>query len=189
MAKRVFGRHIALAAMGILVVLAIGADGPKRTIKANGLEFEAPSAWKSVRPSSTFRLAQLAIEPVKPDTDAAELQVFAFPGGAGSVQDNVQRWQKQFIDDAGGTPKISTEKRKGKNTEVLYVEVAGRYVAAVRPGAAEHLDKPGYRLLGGIVDNPDTAYFLKLIGPDATVKAAKPAFEELIASMSVPKKQ
>jgi hypothetical protein len=132
-----------------------------------------------------MRLAQLSIPAVDPDKDAAELVVFAFPGGAGSVQDNIKRWQSQFVDESGNPAKITREKRKGKNVDVIYAEVGGRYVAAVRPGSDEHHDKPGYRLLGGIVETPGNAFFLKLVGPDKTVKAAKDAFDDLLSSITV----
>jgi len=169
----------------ILVLAGLGADAPKQTIQGEGLKFEAPAAWKSTRPRTGMRVAQLSIEAVEPDKESAELAVFFFPGGAGTVQDNIKRWQDQFVDEGGNPPKITREKRKGKNVDVTFAEVAGRYVAAVRPGSPEHLDKPGFRLLGGIVESARGAFFLKLVGPDKTVKAAKPAFEDLISSITV----
>jgi hypothetical protein len=165
--------------------LALGADTPTKTISARGLSFEAPLTWKSTPPATPMRLAQLTIEPVKPDRDPTELQVFAFPGGAGSVDANIKRWQAQFETKAGKPPEVTTEKRKGKNVDVTFVEVAGTYVAAVSPGSDQKHNKPEYHLLGAIVETPTIAYFLKMVGPDRTVKAAKPAFDDLIKSMSV----
>lgn len=168
-----------------LALAALGADTPTQTIEAKGLTFKAPTTWKRTPPASQMRLAQLQIDPAEGDKEPAELQVFAFPGGAGSVQANVDRWQGQFQDKEGNRPKVVSEKRKGKNADVTFVEVAGRYVAAVRPGSSEKLDKPDYRLLGAIVVTPDVAYFLKMVGPEKTMTAAKPAFDELIRSISV----
>jgi hypothetical protein len=74
---------------------------------------------------------------------------------------------------------------KGQNTEVTHVEISGRYVAPLMPGSRETVDKPNYKLLGAIVVTPEVSYFLKAVGPDATMKAASKDFDALIASMKL----
>lgn len=175
-------QRIGLAAL-LLSSAAFGAAVAKRTVDAGGLTFEVPEGWKSLRPSSSMRLAQIEVAPAEGDAEPAEMTVFAFPGGVGTVEANVARWRDQFRDEAGNAPPITSEARKGKNTDVTFVEVAGRYVAAVMPGQARRNDKPNFRLLGAIVQAPRATYVLKLVGPDKTMKAAKPAFDELIGSM------
>jgi hypothetical protein len=184
MTKRNCFRGVALGAIAVAVA-ALGADPPTQTIDAGGLTFQAPSSWKSSRPSSLMRRAQLAVPAAPGDGEPAELVVFAFPGGAGSVQQNVARWQQQFEDPSGNPPKITTETRRGQNVDVTVVECAGRYIAAVQPGSPERFDKPDYRMLAAIVQTPEVAYFLKMVGPDKTVKAAKPAFDDLCKSITV----
>ncbi|HEX8198995.1 MAG TPA: hypothetical protein VF590_00805 [Isosphaeraceae bacterium] len=181
-------RGVALLGAVAATVVALGADAPPQTIDAGGLTFQAPGSWKSSRPSSFMRRAQLAVPPAQGAGESAELVVFAFPGGAGTVQQNVARWQQQFEDPSGKPPRITSEARRGKNVDVTVVECAGRYVAAVQPGSPERLDKPDYRMLAAIVQTPEVAYFLKMVGPDATVKAAKPAFDDLCKSITVPRR-
>ena len=53
------------------------------------------------------------------------------------------------------------------------------------PGSSKVLDKPNFRLLGAIVQTGTTGYFLKMIGPDKTMIAARPGFDQLIASIKV----
>jgi hypothetical protein len=168
-----------------LAAAALAADTPKQTIHARGLSFEAPKTWKSSPPRSTMRAAQLSVDPAKGDSEPAELVVFVFPGSAGTVEANIERWRSQFEDKDGKTPKAVTEKRKGKNADVTFVEIAGRYVAPLQPGSSEKNNKPDFRLLGAIVETSQFAYFLKMVGPDKTMKSAKPAFDELIASIRV----
>ena len=177
-------RGLALGAIAAAVA-ALGADAPTQTIDAGGLTFQAPGSWKSARPSSAMRRAQLTIPATAGDAEAAELVVFAFPGGAGSVQANVARWQQQFEDKDGNPPKITRETRKGQNVDVTVVECSGRYVAAVQPGSPQRFDKPDYRLLAAIVQTPEVAYFLKAVGPDKTIGQAKPAFDDLCRSITV----
>jgi hypothetical protein len=154
-------------------------------VEARGITFEVPKAWKGSKPASAMRLAQYAVGPVGDDKEPAELVLFAFPGGAGTVEANLERWQNQFVDAGGNPPTIESVKRPGKNVDVIFAECAGRYVAAVSPGSPEKYDKPGWRLLGAIVTTPSTGYFFKMVGPDQTMKAAKPAFEAMIRSMEV----
>ena len=168
-----------------LVLGSLGADEPPRTIEAGGLSFEAPGSWKASQPRSSMRRAQLSVAPARGDDEPAELVVFAFPGGAGTVEQNVERWRSQFRDADGSPPRIESKRVKGKNVEVTRVETAGRYVAPETPGSSKVLDKPNFRLLGAIVQTGTTGYFLKMIGPDKTMIAARPGFDQLIASIKV----
>jgi hypothetical protein len=178
------GRTTALGA--IAAVLAIGlaaADGPTRKIDAGGLTFEAPASWKATPPRSSMRRAQLTIEPAGGDKEPAELVVFAFPGGGGTVEDNIKRWQSGFKDESGNPPKVESKVVKGQNVEATRVETHGRYVAPVFPGSPETNDKPNYRLLGGIVQSGGIGYYFKLVGPDKTVTAARDGFDSLLKSL------
>src|SRR4051812_5962983 len=176
--------RLAAVAFGLLL---LGADDATQAINAGGVKFEVPKAWKSSKPSSAMRLSQLKVEPVKGDEDPAELVIFKFAGGGGSVKANLDRWQQQFVDKDGNPPKLTTDTRKGKNTDVIFAETSGRYVAAVTPGAAEKLDKPDWHLLGAIVQTDDAGYFFKMVGPEKTMKDAKPAFEAMIKTIAVGK--
>ena len=44
--------------------------------------------------------------------------------------------------------------------------------------------KPGYRLLGAIVEGPEGAVFFKLTAPSRTAEAQRAAFEALLKSVS-----
>jgi hypothetical protein len=178
-------RFATVGLVSALVGIAAAADDATKTIKKDALSFQVPTAWKTEVPKSSMRAAQLKIDPIKGDDEAAELVVTAFRGGAGGVEANVDRWEKGFIDADKGTPKAKVEKKKGINVDVTRVEVAGRYVAPVMPGQAGKNDKPNYRLLGAIVITPEYGYFFKLTGPDKTVAASSKAFNELIESIKV----
>ena len=153
-------------ALSALVLFVTGADDPKQTIDARGLKFEAPEAWKTSPTVSQMRRATLKIEPVAGDEFPGELVVFAFPGGVGSVDDNIKRWQNQFKDKDGNPPRIEKKTVKGKNVEVTRAETSGHYFPA-QFGRPEP-DRPGARLLGAIVLTDSTAYVIKLVGPDKT---------------------
>ena len=187
MSKSLIHRALTVGLVAALVGVSVAAEDETQTIKAGALSFKAPSAWKKETPKSAMRQAQMKIEPAAGDDEPAELVVFAFPNGAGSVESNIDRWEKQFIDADKKTPKAKVEKKKGLNVDVTRVEVSGRYIASVTPGAATKNDKPEYRLLGAIVTTPDTGYFFKLTGPEKTVMASSKGFDSLIESMKLDK--
>jgi hypothetical protein len=168
-----------------VVVLVAGADDPKRTIEARGLSFQAPESWKSVPTRSSMRVAQLKVEQVKGDEFPAELVVYAFPGGAGTVDANIKRWQSQFTGPDGNPPKIESKTVKGKNVEVTRVETSGRYKPAPLPGVSPEPERENARLLGAIVVTDRVGYFLKMVGPDKTMGSIRPAFDELLSSIEV----
>jgi hypothetical protein len=181
-------RRFGLGAIAVVLGgLALGADAPTQTIDAGGLTFQVPAAWKSSPPTSRMRRAELKVAPAEGDKDPAELVVFAFPGGAGTVEDNIKRWQDQFKDEKGDPPRIDSKKVKGKNVDVTRVETAGHYFPMTFPGQPKQADRPNYRLLGAIVQAGETGYYLKMVGPDKTMQAARPDFDQLIASVSTEK--
>jgi len=156
-----------------------------QAIDAGGLTFQVPASWKSTPPASQMRRAELKVAPVEGDKEPAELVVFAFPGGAGSVEANVKRWQSQFKGADGNPPPVDSKTVPGKNVTVTRVETSGHYFPSQFPGQARQPDRPNYRLLGAIVQTSQTGYFLKMVGPDKTMQAARAEFDQMIATMSV----
>ncbi len=185
--KKARGWIGAVAAIGILA-LVLGADDPKKTIEAGDLSFQAPDSWKSVPTRSTMRKAQLQVAAVPGDEFPALLVVYAFPGGAGTVDANVKRWQEQFRDADGNPPKIESKTVKGKNVEVTRVETSGHYKPSPIPGVAPEPERANARLLGAIVVTDKVGYFLKMVGPDKTMTSIRPAFDELISTLEVGEK-
>ena len=181
-----YAKRFSFAAIAVGLLL-MGADDATETITARGISFAIPKTWKASEPSSSMRLAQIKVGPEKGDDEPAELVLFAFQGGGGSIDANLARWKAQFEGKDGKPPEMTTDKRKGKNVDVTFAETAGRFIAAVKPGSPEKFDKTNWRLLGAIVQTESTGYYFKMTGPEKTMKAAKPAFEAMIKSISTEK--
>jgi hypothetical protein len=180
-----------LAALGGLFVLIAGsarAEGPTQAVDAGGVSFEAPSAWKKITPRSQMRRAQFEIAPAQGDENAAELILFVFPGGAGGVEANVERWRKMFKTGEGAIAKAEVTKAKAKNAEATRVEVSGHYYPSSFPGQPPQADHANYRLLGAIVVTDSAGYFLRMVGPEKTVNTAKADFDKLIGSIKIAEK-
>ena len=146
------------------------------------LPFTAPASWESQAVSSSMRKAQYRIPGQAGD---AELVVFYFgPQGAGSDEDNINRWVSQF-QNPDGTPVAAAEpsKRQVNGVEVTTVEVAGRYVAAMQGGTDPRHGQEGQRMLAAIIKTGEGPHYLKMLGPDATVSENRDGFEQLLKSL------
>jgi hypothetical protein len=118
---------------------------------------------------------------------AAELVAYHFGAtGAGSVEANLARWFGQFEQPDGRPSKDAArvEQRTIAGLQVTRVEVSGRYVAEVRPGAQERHDQADAAMLAAIIQAADGAYYLKMVGPRATVEAARAGFDAMLASIA-----
>ena len=175
------------ASVALAATAAATAEDETKKVEAGGLSFQVPTDWKVNPPSNQMRLMEIQVGPAEGDEEPAELVVYAFPGGAGTVADERRRAGSSSSSTRTASTRRSRPRtiKAQRGDEVTVVETAGRYVAAVRPGSPERVDKPGYRLLGAILTTPRTGYFLKMVGPDKTVAEAKPAFEALVKSMAV----
>jgi hypothetical protein len=157
----------------------ITPSGETRDEKVAELALKVPKEWETQQVTSQMRLAQFALP--GPGGDA-ELVVFRFPGGAGGVQANIDRWKGQFkppegktIDDVTKTTNFDAGKLK-----VTLVDVTGHYAAPERPGSTTMVDEPDSRMLSAIVEGSGDAFFLKALGPRKTLDIWAKAYEDML---------
>lgn len=116
------------------------------------------------------------------DPEPGEVAVFYFgPGQGGGVQANVDRWLGQFPQKTGA-PK--TDKSTVAGMGVTVIDVSGTYAASATPMSTEKTNKPGFRMLGAIVEAPQGAVFFKFTGPAKTVAAQEAAFKGMIKTIT-----
>jgi hypothetical protein len=172
-------------AVAAVALLCVAADEPKQTIDAKGLTFDAPKSWKSTPlPATSMRAAQLRVEAIEGDDYPAEMAIFAMARQSGSVEDNLKRWQSWFKDEDGNPSKMESRKVQGKNVEVVRAETHGEYHPAQLGGRAEPVRK-GARFLGAIVTTDGASYYIRMVGPDKTMKKLTPDFDEMLKTMKV----
>jgi hypothetical protein len=163
--------------LSLLCALATTIFAADDTFKAGGLTFQKPASFKS-KPASGMRAAQLEFTA---DGKTAEAVFFAFGGGAGGVQANVDRWLGQF-EEPKDKLNSKVEKKKVGEKEITYVEAEGTYKSGMPGGPTT--PKPGTKLLGAILEGPEGNVFARMTGPAATVKAAEADFRKMIESAS-----
>lgn len=172
--------HILTAAVAAGVLAAPAAGQPT-------LGYDAPGDWIEEPAPSPMRAAQFRLPRVPGDPEDGELVVFYFGGSGGGVEANLQRWigQMEQPDGRSSFAVASTTAFEANGLDVTLLDVPGTYVAAVRPGAAERLDKPGFRLLAAVVETPVGPWFFKLTGPARTIDRWDAAFTAFLRTVRV----
>jgi hypothetical protein len=145
---------------------------------------QVPADWQEKPSVSNMRAAEFQL----PAGDGrAEVIVYYFgQSGAGSVQDNIDRWVSQFT-QADGKPSSEVTKEEQATfagQAASLVSVSGHYAARAMPGA-EAVDKPDQSLLAAIVPSPKGPYYFRLIGDRAAVAAQTGKFRELLSSLKI----
>ncbi len=170
--------------VSLAIVLLFGGSD---VVRAQSLRYDAPDEWSERAPASAMRVAEFGLPRVAGDAEDAELVVFYFGGGGGSVEANLQRWVSQ-MEQPDGRSSFEVASTTGFETNGLSVtvlDVPGTYVAAVRPGSPERLDKRGFRLLAAVVETPVGPYFFKLTGPERTMSRWNRPFSAFLRTVQV----
>jgi len=163
-----------LAAFSVAAI-ALAVEG-----SAGGVRWTAPPRWQAAAPRP-MRAATYTI-PAAAGSEAGGCGVFFFgKGQGGSVEENLNRWETQF--ESATKPKRSEQTVHG--LRVRRMDVSGTYLAPGGPMMQSQGKKPGWRLLGAIVEAPEGLVFFKCVGPAATIAKAEREFDALVASISV----
>lgn len=123
--------------------------------------WKTPATWKELPPSG-MRAASFTVENSKVD-----VSVVTFPGTAGGLLSNLNRWRGQM-----GLPALTSE------SDIATTSVNGQPTQIVELTSATE-DKA---MLGAIYLREDQSWFLKLTGDKASVAAQKADFESLANS-------
>lgn len=175
-----------LAAVSLPALADDDSGHPQKQETAGSIGWTKPAGWASEKPANRMRQAQYRLPASGSDSEDGQLVVYFFGGRAGGVEANLDRWVTQFQRPDGSPCRrddaaISSKEVAG--LKVTLVDLAGRYVAAVRPGAPQRHDKPGWRMLAAVVTTPEGNYFFKLLGPKATLERWRASFEKLVDSL------
>jgi hypothetical protein len=129
-----------------------------------------------------MRAATYVVPAASGDKEDGECGIYYFGRGkGGSVDDNMKRWIGQFE-----PPQHDAEPRKRtlNGLNVTSIDLSGTYAGAGGPMATTKTIKPGYRLLGAIVEAPEGLIFIKFTAPAKTAAANQMNFENLLNSLA-----
>lgn len=150
-----------------------------------GMKAKVPEGWKEEQPTSTMRMAQFKLPKADGDKEDAELAVFFFKGGSGTVDQNLKRQLAKFKPAQGKEEPVNkTEKTKVGKIDATLQDVKGVYLSKFPPFApnAKITEKTDWRQIYVIFMTDTGDYYMTLLGPAKTVEKHEKAFKEFIAS-------
>lgn len=151
-----------------------GAE-PEPSVDQKSLAWDIPADWQQVPSRSSARLITMSPK----SSEDVQCWLIVFPGQAGSLRDNVNRWRgevkAELLDDAGieALPTLSV---LGKDATL--VEAYGDYA-----GQSGQVEAAG--LLGLICYVGSESVFVKMVGPAELVRAEKGNFVTFCRSLRV----
>jgi hypothetical protein len=167
----------------LAAALLFGVAATAEPVEIGGMKSEAPKSWKEEQPSSSMRLTQFKLPRAEGDKEDAELAVFFFKSGSGSVEDNLKRQLNKFEPAEGEKEvKAKVEKTKVGPVDATYQDVQGTFLSKFPPFApnAKITRKPSYRQLYVVFRNETGEYYLTLLGPAKTVEKHKKDFDAFL---------
>lgn len=160
----------------IATLLAVPAVAPAGDVELAGMKSAAPAGWKEEPPSNAMRVAQFKLPKAEGDKEEAELALFTFPGGSGSVDQNLKRQVDKFVPEGR---KDTVGKIKVGEYDAAYQDVTGTFKKKKVPMATDFTPVEGQRQLYVVFEAKDgKQHYMTLLGPAKTVEKNKAAFEE-----------
>ncbi len=193
-------RHVVIPGLIVVVLAGCRSEGRTGTVAEagstaskglpvmdlSGLRLRPQAGWESREPSSRMRAAEFTLGGgVGREGDASLVAYYFGPDRAGSIEANLDRWCGQFAQPDGRDSKdvAKSDMRSINGLRVHTIDVGGTYVAETRPGSGERVNEPDFHLLAAIVETDAGLYYLKLVGPAATVQKWRGSYAAMLAAL------
>lgn len=171
--------------IAVAVLLASATLAADTVVKEDaGLRYRIPTGWVRVPAPSDMRAAQYRV----PGADGADAELVLFffgRGQGGSADANLERWYAQFTQPDGRASRDAAvvTKRTVGALKVTSVDLAGTYSPTPMRVGSPADSQEGARMLAAVIEGEGGPWFLRLVGPAATVGAAKADFDGLVKSL------
>lgn len=141
---------------------------------APALAWDLPEGWKEIAPTQ-MRAANFTI----PAAPGLECYVTVLPGGGGGLPANINRWRKQM----GLGPLSEEELAALPRVRLLGAPAPFLQMDGTFTGGSVEGGSPGYTMAAVALDRPNSAVFVKMVGPSAAVRAEIDRFKAFCASL------
>ena len=145
------------------------------------ISYKLPDDWKAISSDKQFRLLEISLE-----TDE-DFSLVVFNNIQGTADQNIDRWISQFKQDETFDRENIIIKRDSLDSKyVTSIEMYGTYeVPRMGNNSAPVVVQSNYGLLGGVVEFPNSLYFLKAVGSNDLIKENSEFFEEFLYSIEL----
>jgi hypothetical protein len=156
-------------------------SGKTHAVTKLGVKMNIPETWKSKDTNSNVHLMQFAIPKGEGDKEDTEVSVWYFGlNGAGSVNENFQRWIDEF-DAKDRKMKLTTGKCPGGDYILMDISGTWNRPVSTPQGGLKVVHTTG-REIAVAVKGRQGDYFYRLMGPETTVAANVDAFRTAIGA-------
>ncbi len=144
--------------------------------------FKLPDGWVVKPVTSTMRVADLQM-----GSDADMIVYYFGEGGAGSVQDNVNRWLGQMSQPDGKSSKDAAkiEAMKVAGQDATVVTATGSYGAESMMAGQGPTSIADAEMVAAIIASPMGPFTFKAVGPRAIVDANLAKWKGMLASFTL----
>ena len=145
------------------------------------ISYKLPDDWEAISSDKQFRLLEISLE-----TDE-DFSLVVFNNIQGTADQNIDRWISQFKKDETFDRENIIIKRDSLDSKyVTSIEMYGTYeVPRMGNNSAPVVVQSNYGLLGGVVEFPNSLYFLKAVGNNDLIKENSVSFEEFLYSIEL----
>ena len=145
------------------------------------ISYKLPDGWKATSSEKQFRLLEISLNTNE------EFSLVVFNNIQGTADQNIDRWISQFKQDETFEKDSIIIKRDSLDSKyVTSIEMYGTYeVPRMGNNSAPVVVQSNYGLLGGVVEFPNSLYFLKAVGNNDLIKENSVSFEEFLYSIEL----
>jgi hypothetical protein len=145
------------------------------------ISYKLPEGWIASSSDKQFRLLEINLE------NNEDFSLVVFNNIQGTADQNIDRWIGQFKKDQSfNTDNIVIKRDSLDNKYVTSIEMYGTYeIPRMGNNTAPAVVQSNYGLLGGVVEFPNSLYFLKAVGNDELIKGSSVSFEEFLYSIEL----
>jgi len=145
------------------------------------ISYKLPDGWEATSSDKQFRLLEVSLNTNE------EFSLVVFNNIQGTADQNIDRWISQFKQDETFDKNSIIIKRDSLDSKyVTSIEMYGTYeVPRMGNNTAPVVVQSNYGLLGGVVEFPNSLYFLKAVGGNDLIKENSVSFEEFLYSIEL----
>ena len=145
------------------------------------ISYKLPDGWKAISSEKQFRMLEISLNTNE------EFSLVVFNNIQGTADQNIDRWISQFKQDETFDKDSIIIKRDSLDSKyVTSIEMYGTYeVPRMGNNSSPVVVQSNYGLLGGVVEFPNSLYFLKAVGNNDLIKENSVSFEEFLYSIEL----
>ena len=155
---------------GTTVAMQSGSEGLAPPPPGNPAQWTKPEGWNE-QPLSEMRLGSFKVAGA--NAASADVSVIAFPGEAGGLISNINRWRGQLQ-----LPPLD-EDQLSQVIQRTDVDNVPTYLVDFQ--TVEKAAKPS-RILGAVLQTADRAWFVKMTGPPELIESQREKFLAFVKS-------